>query len=91
MLKAILSMIPRGWVCDDRIFALGPDQSILYLVHSAQFIACHQFVFLERYDMLENAVPGPFLLNSPYGPQEVWDHLPQVQRQLIKRTCALRD
>ena len=37
--------------------------------------------------MLENAVPGAtFLLNSPYGPQEVWDHLPQeVQRQLIQK------
>lgn len=57
-----------------------------YLIHSAQFIACHQFVFLERYDMLQNATPGAtFLLNSPYGPDEVWDHLPQeVQSQLIE-------
>jgi len=58
-----------------------------YLIHSAQFIACHQFVFLERYDMLQNAVPGAtFLLNSSYGPEEVWDRLPrEVQGQLIEK------
>ena len=39
-----------------------------YLVHKANFVACHQFQFTERIDMLSMAVPGAtFLLNSPYG------------------------
>ncbi|HLF27362.1 MAG TPA: pyruvate:ferredoxin (flavodoxin) oxidoreductase, partial [Anaerolineae bacterium] len=58
-----------------------------YLIQSANFIACHQWVFLERYDILKDAVPGAvFLLNSVYGPDEVWDHLPRVvQQQLIDK------
>ena len=47
------------------------------LITSANFVACHQFVFLEKFDMLENAAQGAtFLLNAPYGPNEVWDKLP---------------
>jgi len=58
-----------------------------YLVNSAQFVACHQFVFLERYDMLKYAIPGgTFLLNAPYGPDEVWDKMPRkVQEQIIEK------
>ncbi len=58
-----------------------------YLVHKANFVACHQFVFLERIDMLSLAEPGAtFLLNSPYGPDEVWDDLPvEVQQQIIAK------
>ena len=58
-----------------------------YLVSKANFVACHQWIFLERYDMLSALVPGGvFLLNSPFGPAEVWDHLPrEVQRQLISK------
>jgi pyruvate-ferredoxin/flavodoxin oxidoreductase len=58
-----------------------------YLISSANFVACHQFNFLERFDMLQAAEPGAvFLLNSPYGPDEVWDHLPQpVQAQIIAK------
>jgi pyruvate-ferredoxin/flavodoxin oxidoreductase len=58
-----------------------------YLVHKANFVACHQFHFTERIDMLSMAVPGAtFLLNSPYGPDEVWDHLPcEVQQQIIEK------
>ena len=48
-----------------------------YLIERANFVACHQFGFLERNDVLEVAEPGAtFLLNSPYGPDEVWDRLP---------------
>jgi pyruvate-ferredoxin/flavodoxin oxidoreductase len=67
-------------------FGPRPIRSI-YLVTSANFVACHQFVFLERYDMLKDAVPGAtFLLNAPYGPEEVWDKLPgKVQQQLIDK------
>src|SRR3954469_26076536 len=58
-----------------------------YLVAKANFVACHQWIFLERYDMLSSLVEGGvFLLNSPFGPDEVWEHLPrEVQTQLIAK------
>ena len=58
-----------------------------YLISKSNFVACHQWIFLERYDMLSALVPGGvFLLNSPFGPEEVWDHLPvEVQSQLIAK------
>ncbi len=58
-----------------------------YLITKANFVACHQFSFLERIDMLKYAEPGAtFLLNSTFGPEEVWNHLPRtVQRQLIEK------
>jgi pyruvate-ferredoxin/flavodoxin oxidoreductase len=58
-----------------------------YLINQANFVACHQFSFLERIDMLRYAEPGAtFLLNSTFGPEEVWDHLPRlVQRQIIEK------
>jgi pyruvate-ferredoxin/flavodoxin oxidoreductase len=62
-----------------------------YLVSKANFVACHQWIFLERYDMLSALVPGgTFLLNSPFGPTEVWDKLPrEVQEQLIAKKAKL--
>ncbi|MGB5873082.1 MAG: pyruvate:ferredoxin (flavodoxin) oxidoreductase [Bacteroidota bacterium] len=62
-----------------------------YLVTQANFIACHQWVFLEKFDVLKSAVPGAtFLLNSIYGPDEVWDKLPrQVQQRLIQKKINL--
>jgi pyruvate-ferredoxin/flavodoxin oxidoreductase len=67
-------------------FGAKPIHSI-YLVDKANFVACHQFVFLEKYDMLKDAVPGAtFLLNSPYGPDVVWDKIPRsVQKQIINK------
>ena len=58
-----------------------------YLVNAANFVACHQWSFLEKYDMLAAAVPGAtFLLNSIFGPDEVWDKLPRpVQQQIIDK------
>jgi pyruvate-ferredoxin/flavodoxin oxidoreductase len=58
-----------------------------YLITQANFVACHQFTFLERLDVLEAAgVGATFLLNSTYGPAEVWDHLPRtVQEQIIRK------
>ncbi len=58
-----------------------------YLVSSANFVACHAFVFLEKFDMLKAAAPGSvFLLNSPFGPEEVWDKMPRsVQQQIIDK------
>jgi pyruvate-ferredoxin/flavodoxin oxidoreductase len=55
-----------------------------YQISEANFVACHQFPFLERYDVLKYAAEGAtFLLNSIYGPDEVWDHLPQEVQQTI--------
>jgi pyruvate-ferredoxin/flavodoxin oxidoreductase len=67
-------------------FGAKPIHSI-YLVDKANFVACHQFVFLERYNMLKDAIPGAtFLLNSSYGPEEVWDKIPRsVQAQIIEK------
>jgi len=58
-----------------------------YLIRKANFIGCHQFQFLERMDILEAAEPGAvFFLNSPFGPGEVWDHLPlHTQEQIISK------
>jgi pyruvate-ferredoxin/flavodoxin oxidoreductase len=56
-----------------------------YLITRANFIACHQFSFLERLNLLQYAEPGAtFLLNSPFGPQDVWDKLPRtIQEEII--------
>ena len=58
-----------------------------YLISSANFVACHQFHFMMRTDVLRLAAPGAtFLLNSPYGPDKVWDRLPRsVQEQIIAK------
>jgi pyruvate-ferredoxin/flavodoxin oxidoreductase len=55
-----------------------------YLITHAQFVACHQFNFLERFDVLRFAMQGGvFLLNSLYGPDEVWDYLPREVQEVI--------
>ncbi|MGV8935622.1 MAG: pyruvate:ferredoxin (flavodoxin) oxidoreductase [Allorhizobium sp.] len=58
-----------------------------YLIRSASFVACHQFHFIQRTDVLRLAAPGAtFLLNSPFGPDEVWDQLPRpAQQQIIDK------
>ena len=58
-----------------------------YLITEADFLACHQFGLLEKMKALDYAKPhATFLLNSPYGAEEVWDHLPpSVQQQLIDK------
>ncbi|HEY0601988.1 MAG TPA: pyruvate:ferredoxin (flavodoxin) oxidoreductase [Herpetosiphonaceae bacterium] len=62
-----------------------------YLVQAASFVACHQWHFLERFDVLKELLPGgTFLLNSPYGPREVWEHLPrEVQQAIVERDLRL--
>ncbi|MCU0896234.1 MAG: pyruvate:ferredoxin (flavodoxin) oxidoreductase [Burkholderiales bacterium] len=58
-----------------------------YLIRKADFIACHQFEFMEKLDVLELARPGAtFLLNSPYGPEQVWGKLPrEAQEQILAK------
>jgi pyruvate-ferredoxin/flavodoxin oxidoreductase len=58
-----------------------------YLISFANFVGCHQPGFLERYSVLEYLLPrGTFLLNAPFGPNDLWAHLPEaVQEQLIAK------
>ncbi len=66
----------------------GPDPIRLScLIDSANFIACHQTVFLEKYDMLKHAADGStFLLNTSYDKETAWNSLPKsVQQQLIDK------
>ncbi len=62
-----------------------------YLISQANFVACHQFSFLERYDVLKYAAPGSiFLLNSLYSPDKVWDHLPEeTQKTILEKKLRL--
>jgi pyruvate-ferredoxin/flavodoxin oxidoreductase len=64
-----------------------------YLIGQGQatFIACHQFHFLDRMDVLGRAAPGAtFLLNSPWSADQVWDHLPvEVQQEVIDKGLDL--
>ncbi len=55
-----------------------------YLLDQADFVGVHQWVFVEKFDVLEKAKDGAvFLLNSPFGPDEVWDRLPRVHQERI--------
>jgi pyruvate-ferredoxin/flavodoxin oxidoreductase len=62
-----------------------------YLVRQASFVGCHQFGFLDRYDVLEAAAPGAvLLLNSPFGPEAVWDELSsEVQAGILAKGLRL--
>ncbi len=66
----------------------GPDPiRAPYLITSANFIACHKSNFIDQVEMLDKAADGAvFLLNSPVGPDKVWDELPEpVQQQIIDK------
>ncbi|OAN49645.1 pyruvate:ferredoxin (flavodoxin) oxidoreductase [Magnetospirillum moscoviense] len=62
-----------------------------YLVGEADFVACHHFVFLDRYEVLDHAKPGAtFLLNAPYSKDELWDYLPrEVQQDIIDKNLQV--
>ncbi len=64
-------------------FGPNPIRST-YLITRASFVACHNFSFLEKMNVVEAAMPGAvFLLNSPYPATEVWKHLPKTTQQEI--------
>ncbi len=71
-------------------FGAEPIRST-YLIDKANFIGCHQWVFLERVDILKNAKSGAtFLVNSPYNSNSVWEHIPaNVQQQIIDKHLKL--
>lgn len=58
-----------------------------YLINQANFVGCHQWLFLEKLDVLSGAKDGSiFLLNSPYAVDQVWDQLPlEVQEQIFHK------
>ena len=63
----------------------GPDPIYsTYLIHQANFIACHQFNFIEKYDILKNIKKGgTFLLNSPFDKDAIWEVLPKKMQEEI--------
>ena len=66
----------------------GPDPiRSTYLISQANFIGCHQWTFVEKLDVLKSAAKGStFLLNSPYGPEEVWGKLPlEMQEEIVRK------
>jgi len=67
-------------------FGPNPIRST-YLITRASFVACHNFSFLEKMNVLEAAMPGAvFLLNSPYSADEVWDKLPKsTQEEMLRK------
>ncbi|MBC7688743.1 MAG: pyruvate:ferredoxin (flavodoxin) oxidoreductase, partial [Aquabacterium sp.] len=69
------------------------DQPIrsTYLINSANFIACHHFQYLEKYDILKDAQHGAtFLLNAPFATEGVWHHLPRkIQEEIIEKQLKL--
>ncbi len=71
-------------------FGPSPIRST-YLVEEADFVACHQFGLLGKIDVLGHAKRGAtLLLNAPYGPDEVWAHLPRdVQATIVDKAIDL--
>ena len=70
----------------------GPDPiRSAYLIQSASFIGCHHFEFLDRLDVLRHAAPGAtLLLDSEYGPDEIWGRFPvEVQQQILDKKLAV--
>ena len=67
-------------------FGPNPIRST-YLISKAGFVACHNFGFLEKMNVLEAAMPGAvFLLNSPWSAAEIWDKLPKtLQIELLRK------
>ncbi|MDP4261045.1 MAG: pyruvate:ferredoxin (flavodoxin) oxidoreductase [Bacteroidota bacterium] len=67
-------------------FSDHPIQST-YLINSANFVACHHFNYLKKYDVLKYAEEGAtFLLNAPYLVEEIWDQLPKkIQQEIVHK------
>ncbi len=71
-------------------FGPNPIRST-YLIKKANFVACHQWVFLDKYDVLEHAAPGAtFLVNSPFSPEETWNRFPrEVQEAILEKNLKV--
>ena len=89
-LRVTLTTTPKSGTVTVSHLRFGPKPiKAPYLISEgeATFVGCHQLSFVDRFDMLKYARKGSvFLLNSIYGPDEVWDTLPkQMQRDLIEK------
>ncbi|MBI2729563.1 MAG: pyruvate:ferredoxin (flavodoxin) oxidoreductase [Sphingobacteriales bacterium] len=62
-----------------------------YLINSANFVACHHFNYLEKYDILKDVQhEATFLLNAPFATEEVWNHLPKkIQEEIVHKQLKL--
>jgi len=62
-----------------------------YLLQTANFIGCHQWEFVFNTPLLDKAADGAtLLLNSPFGPAEVWDRLPEaLQQKIVEKNVKL--
>ncbi|MCM8568398.1 pyruvate:ferredoxin (flavodoxin) oxidoreductase [Gramella jeungdoensis] len=58
-----------------------------YLINTADFVACHQFNFIHKYDILKKIkTGGTFLLNSPFSKEDIWDELPKkMQEEIVEK------
>ncbi len=66
----------------------GPDPIYsTYLIDEGEFVAVHQFDFIQKFNLAEKVKEGGILLlNSPFNKDEIWDHLPQkVQETIINK------
>jgi pyruvate-ferredoxin/flavodoxin oxidoreductase len=62
-----------------------------YLIRKANFVACHQAVFLEKYNMVQNLIEGgTFLINSPFEKDELWNNIPvSIQQTIIDKNIKV--
>jgi pyruvate-ferredoxin/flavodoxin oxidoreductase len=62
-----------------------------YLIRQASFVACHQFDFLDKYDVLGYLEPGGvLLLNAPGPASSVWDQMSaDVQEAIIEKRARV--
>lgn len=66
----------------------GPDPiRSNYQINTANFVASHQTIFLDKFDILRDIVErGTFLLNTTASPETVWETLPQrYQERIIEK------
>ncbi|MCP4120718.1 MAG: pyruvate:ferredoxin (flavodoxin) oxidoreductase, partial [Bacteroidetes bacterium] len=70
----------------------GPDKILSpFLINKANFVACHQPIFLEQNNMVDDLLPGGvFLVNAPFKKEEIWDKFPRsVQKQIIEKNIKI--
>ena len=57
-----------------------------YLIHQANFVACHNPAYIRKFNMVQELVDGgTFLLNCPWSDEELEKHIPgQVKAYIAK-------
>lgn len=55
-----------------------------YYISKADFVACHNPAYLDKYDMVQDIKKGgSFLLNSPWSAEELEQHIPGTVKKYI--------